>query len=101
MKTENPAVLTLSQPYLLFLGDAPQMHHAKTAFGLRDWAAGQCIAEFGSSANVTTGLPLMTPREAFSAGARSMVIGVVNLGGFIPMPGLLRSSRPWKRDSTL
>jgi uncharacterized NAD-dependent epimerase/dehydratase family protein len=26
----------------------------------------------------------MTPREAFSAGARSMVIGVVNPGGFIP-----------------
>jgi hypothetical protein len=30
-------------PYLLFLGDATDARFAKTAFGLRDWAANLCI----------------------------------------------------------
>jgi uncharacterized NAD-dependent epimerase/dehydratase family protein len=77
-------VLRLSPPYLLFLGDAPVANHAKTAFGLKDWAPELCIGEFGCGATVTVGIPSMTPAEAYARGARSMVIGVVNLGGFIP-----------------
>src|SRR5579872_1433344 len=35
----------LPQPYLLFLGDERDPAHAKTAFGLRDWARDRCVGE--------------------------------------------------------
>ena len=77
--------LELPQPYLLFLGDTTEPGYAKTAFGLRDWAPERCIGEFSiPGAAVTTGLPFLTPAQAHAAGARAMVIGVANSGGFIP-----------------
>jgi uncharacterized NAD-dependent epimerase/dehydratase family protein len=76
---------TLPQPYLLFLGDVQEAAYAKTAFGLRDWAGARCVGEFAcADASVSTGLAVLTPREARAAGARSMVIGVANPGGRIP-----------------
>jgi len=76
--------VTLPQPYLLFLGDTTEPGYAKTAFGLRDWARDKCVGEFAlPSATVTTGLPRMSPKEAKAAGARALVIGVANSGGFI------------------
>jgi uncharacterized NAD-dependent epimerase/dehydratase family protein len=76
--------LALPQPYLLFLGDTVEPGYAKTAFGLTDWAPEKCVGEFAlPSATVTTGLPRMTPWEAHSRGARALVIGVANSGGFI------------------
>jgi uncharacterized NAD-dependent epimerase/dehydratase family protein len=76
--------VVLPQPYLLFLGDTVEAGFAKTAFGLRDWAADKCVGEFAlADATVTTGLPKLTPREAHSRGARALVIGVANSGGFI------------------
>ncbi|MBB3472002.1 DUF1611 domain-containing protein [Sphingomonas sp. BK345] len=87
------AVHSLAAPYLLFLGDATEPGFAKTALGLRDWAADKCLAEHAlPAATVSTGLPRMTPAAAAVAGARSMVIGVANQGGVIPaawMPELL------------
>ncbi|MFC5578590.1 DUF1611 domain-containing protein [Lysobacter niabensis] len=75
----------LPQPYLLFLGDTTEPGYAKTAFGLRDWAGERCVGEFAcEGATVTTGLRSMTPAQAHAAGARAMVIGVANAGGFIP-----------------
>jgi len=62
----------------------PVENQAKTAFGLRDGAPEKCLGEFGCGVKITTGLPVLTPKEAFARGARSVVIGVVNLGGFIP-----------------
>jgi len=86
-------VHSLAAPYLLFLGDATEPGFAKTALGLRDWAADKCLAEHAlPAATVSTGLPRMTPAAAAVAGARSMVIGVANQGGVIPaawMPELL------------
>ena len=77
--------IILPQPYLLFLGDTVDATYAKTAFGLRDWAPERCLGELVLPAGkVTTGLPSMTPAEAAQAGAKSLVIGVVNSGGFIP-----------------
>ena len=74
----------LPQPYLLFLGDTVEPGYAKTAFGLRDWAPDKCIGEYAlPSATVSAGLPRLTPAEAHSRGARSLVIGVANSGGFI------------------
>lgn len=79
----EPAVLP--RPYLLFLGDTVEASYAKTAFGLRDWAPEQCIGEYACpEAMVTTGLRALTPAEAFAQGARGLVIGVANAGGFIP-----------------
>jgi uncharacterized NAD-dependent epimerase/dehydratase family protein len=77
--------IELPSPYLLFLGDVINAAYAKTAFGLRDWAGDRCIGEFAlAGARVSTGLPRMTPAEARLAGARALVIGIANEGGFIP-----------------
>ena len=74
----------LPYPYLLFLGDATEPAFAKTAFGLRDWISERCIGEWGcAEATVTTGLPRLTPPEAYARGARGLVIGVANVGGVI------------------
>ena len=85
----------LPAPYLLFLGDTTERGYAKTAFGLRDWAPERCIGELRcDGATVTTGLAQMTPAQAHAAGARSLVIGVANAGGHIPvawMPSLLQA----------
>jgi uncharacterized NAD-dependent epimerase/dehydratase family protein len=77
-------VLDLPQPYLLFLGDTTEKGYAKTAFGLRDWAAERCVGEWScAGATVSTGLPRLTPKEARARGARALVIGVANTGGVI------------------
>jgi uncharacterized NAD-dependent epimerase/dehydratase family protein len=92
--SEAPATtLSLPFPYLLFLGDSTQPEFAKTAFGLRDWAPDKCVGEWACpTANITTGLPRLSPKEAKARGARAMVIGVANIGGVINdswMPSLL------------
>jgi uncharacterized NAD-dependent epimerase/dehydratase family protein len=81
------ASFVLPQPHLLFLGDVVEPGFAKTAFGLRDWAGDRCIGEYAlPGARVSLGLPSLDPRTAAARGARSMVIGVANVGGHIP-PG--------------
>ena len=85
--TETPvgiARFVLPQPYLLFLGDTVEAGFAKTAFGLRDWAPDLCVGEFAlPGAQVSVGLPQMRPADAADKGARALVIGVANSGGFI------------------
>jgi len=85
----------LPQPYLLFLGDTTEPSYAKTAFGLRDWAAERCIGEWScGGATVSTGLPRLAPNEARALGARSLLIGVANSGGVISenwMPSLIEA----------
>lgn len=74
----------LPYPYLLFLGDTTEPTLAKTAFGLRDWIPERCVGEWGCpEGTVSTGLPRITPQEARARGARGLVIGVANMGGFI------------------
>jgi uncharacterized NAD-dependent epimerase/dehydratase family protein len=89
------ATRPLPQPYLLFLGDTTEPGYAKTAFGLRDWAAERCVGEYAlPEATVTTRLPRLSPREAAARGARSMVIGVANTGGVIQpawLPALIEA----------
>lgn len=76
--------IDLPHPYLLFLGDTTVGAYAKTAFGLRDWAPERCIGEWScGNATVTTGLPRLSPKQAYARGARGMVIGVANSGGVI------------------
>jgi uncharacterized NAD-dependent epimerase/dehydratase family protein len=74
----------LPQPYILFLGDTTDPGYAKTAFGLRDWAGDRCVGELAlPGGTVSTGLPPMGPGEGRARGARALVIGVANSGGFI------------------
>ncbi|MBY8822141.1 DUF1611 domain-containing protein [Sphingomonas colocasiae] len=80
---EQGSAIRLPQPYLLFLADTVEPGFAKTAFGLRDWAGDKCVGEFSIGATVTTGLPHMTPAQAYAAGARALVIGVANSGGVL------------------
>ncbi|MDY6944782.1 MAG: DUF1611 domain-containing protein [Pseudomonadota bacterium] len=91
----SPITLALPQPYLLFLGDTTEAGFAKTAFGLKDWAPEQCVGELSCSPDaVTLGLPKLTPAQAHAKGARSMIIGVANIGGRILdswMPSLLEA----------
>ena len=75
---------SLPHPYLLFLGDAVDPVFAKTAFGLRDWAGQLCVGEWAcAEASVTLGLPQLNPAAARLRGARSLVIGVANIGGVV------------------
>lgn len=71
-------------PYLLFLGDAPDALTAKMAQGIYDWrpeaVAGQLRME-GCKADL--GIKDLSIKEAVDAGAKTLVIGVVNRGGII------------------
>lgn len=74
----------IETPYLLFLGDAPDMLAAKVAIGIKDWRPENAVAQFrlpGCGADL--GLADMTLAEAKQAGARTLVIGVANRGGVI------------------
>lgn len=84
MEEPDRLSLALPTPYLLFLGDTLEPGYAKTAFGLRDWARDKCVGEYAlPSATVSTGLPRLSPAQAQARGARALVIGVANSGGFI------------------
>lgn len=77
-------IVRLPEPYLLFLGEAEDIAFAKTAYGLRDWAPARCVGEFTcGGATTSVGLPRLTPAQARRAGARAVVIGVANIGGFV------------------
>ena len=74
----------LPTPYLLFLGDVSDLRYAKTAIGLKDWAPERCVGEHAAPGGLSIGLPAMAPADAHAAGARSLLIGVANVGGVIP-----------------
>ena len=74
----------IETPYLLFLGDAPDMLAAKVAIGIRDWRPENALGQIrlpGCGADL--GLTYMTLAEAKEAGAKTLVIGVANRGGVI------------------
>jgi uncharacterized NAD-dependent epimerase/dehydratase family protein len=94
-EAEKPQATDLPYPYLLFLGDSTEKGYAKTAFGLRDWARDRCVGEWScGAATVTTDLLRLTPKEARARGAKSLVIGVANMGGVISdswLPSLIEA----------
>lgn len=85
----------LRKPYLLFIGDVDHPAHAKTAFGIRDWAPQDCTGQWRlPHCPVSLNLPDMDASEAALAGARSLLIGVAPSGGRIPehwLPALLQA----------
>ncbi|HKX59802.1 MAG TPA: N-acetyltransferase DgcN [Steroidobacteraceae bacterium] len=74
----------IASPYLLFLGDAPDIETAKTAAGIRQWRGELCAGQLRlPGCRVDLGLPDLTPHEAQSRGIRTLIIGIANDGGFI------------------
>ena len=79
------AIHDIKKPYLLLIGDMENPNNAKTAFGLRDWTPEACVGQmrFGGK-SVDIGLPEMSPAQAVSAGAKTLVIGIAPSGGQLP-----------------
>lgn len=80
----------IQTPYLLFLGDAPDMLAAKVAIGIRDWRPEFAVGQFrmeGCKADL--GLADLTLAEARARGVKTLVVGVANRGGMI--------SQSWKK----
>ncbi len=74
----------IETPYLLFLGDAADPLAAKVAQGIKDWRPEHCVGQLrleGCKADM--GLEDLTIEEAIARGAKTMVIGVANRGGYI------------------
>lgn len=74
----------IQTPYLLFLGDAPDQLAAKVAQGIKDWRPDNAVGQFrlpGCGADM--GLTDMSLQEGLKAGAKTLVIGVANRGGYI------------------
>ncbi len=77
--------MELARPYLLFLGDVPDALAAKTALGIVDWRPDWCIGQHrlpGCKADAQ--IPDLAIADAAKAGAKTMIVGVVNAGGVLP-----------------
>lgn len=76
--------MDLPYPCLMFLADVDRVS-AKTALGVAYWRPDACVGQLRlQGCEVDLNLPDMTPSVAKAAGARSLLIGVANAGGFIP-----------------
>lgn len=76
--------MAIQSPYLLFIGDVPDMLAAKTAQGVVDWRPERCAGQMrmeGCGADL--GIPDMSIEEAVAAGAKTFVVGAVNAGGVL------------------
>ncbi len=77
--------MEIKKPYVLFLGDVPDQLAAKTADGVADWRPDWCLGQVRlKGCNADCGLPDMTVAEARAKGGATLVVGVVNQGGFLP-----------------
>lgn len=71
-------------PYLLYLGDSQDELSVKTSRGVAHWRPDWALGEHrGPLCNVTLGLPHLGFAEAVSRGAKTLIIGVANAGGFL------------------
>lgn len=74
----------LKTPYLLFLGDAADPLSAKVAQGVKDWRPDYCVGQISvPGCNADLGIPELTIQEAVDKGARTLIVGVANRGGYI------------------
>lgn len=77
--------MVIEQPYILFLGDAPDELAAKTAFGVFEWRPDACVGQFRLPGCVPTlDVPDVPLSKAVENGAKTLLIGVANRGGVIP-----------------
>lgn len=79
-------VLEIRKPYLLFLGDVQDDLAAKTAHGIVDWRPEWCVGQLTlTGCKADCHLPDLSIEEACRKGAQTMVVGVVNAGGALPL----------------
>jgi len=77
--------ISLEPPYLIYLGDVPDLHHAKTGAGVAYWRPENCIGQMRlPDCPVDLDLPEMTVRDAQDAGVKTVIVGVAPQGGQIP-----------------
>ncbi|PSW10762.1 DUF1611 domain-containing protein [Photobacterium sanctipauli] len=77
--------MLIPQPYLLFLGDVTDPLSAKTAKGIQQWRPELCVGQHRlTSETVSLGLNDLTLEQAKAQGAKTLVLGTANAGGFIP-----------------
>ncbi|MCB1507742.1 MAG: DUF1611 domain-containing protein [Hyphomicrobiaceae bacterium] len=77
--------MEIERPYLMFLGDVPDMLAAKTAIGVVDWRRDWCLGQVRlAGCKADTGLADMTIAEGARQGAKTLVVGAVNAGGVLP-----------------
>jgi uncharacterized NAD-dependent epimerase/dehydratase family protein len=81
----NLTRISLTAPYLLYLGDVPDMHHAKTGAGIAYWRPDHCAGQMRMpKCPVDLGLPEMSVQDATAAGVKTVIVGVAPMGGQIP-----------------
>lgn len=74
----------LKPPYLLFLGNAKDSLEAKSALGLTSFRKEKCLGQYrDKTCNADMGLPDLTIKEAAEKGAKTLILGIVNAGGYI------------------
>jgi len=77
--------ISLDTPYLIYLGDVPDMHHAKTGAGIAYWRPDYCVGQMRlPNCPVDLGLPEMSVQDASDAGVKTVIVGVAPMGGLIP-----------------
>lgn len=77
--------IIIERPYLIFVGDAEDEVVAKTGLGIVQWRPDNCLAKLTlPGCAVGLDLPEMSPNEAASKGARTLVIGIAPRGGALP-----------------
>lgn len=77
--------VSLEAPYLIYLGDAPDSHHAKTGAGIAYWRPERCAGQMRlPDCPVDLGLPEMSVQAAIDAGVKTVIVGVAPMGGRIP-----------------
>jgi len=74
----------LKTPYLLFMGDVPDDHHAKTGHGIAYWSPEKCVGQMRlAGCPVDAGLPELDVDAAVAAGVGTAIIGVASTGGVL------------------
>jgi uncharacterized NAD-dependent epimerase/dehydratase family protein len=77
--------IALEAPYLIYLGDTPDLLHAKTGAGIAHWRPEKCVGQMRlPDCPVDLDLPEMTVQDATDAGVRTAIVGVAPMGGQIP-----------------
>ena len=74
----------LASPYLLYLGDVTDPISAKTARGIAFFRPELCVGQYRlPGCPLSVGLPDVDLKEAAAKGARTLVLGIANHGGYI------------------
>jgi uncharacterized NAD-dependent epimerase/dehydratase family protein len=77
--------IDLESPYLIYLGDVPDLHHAKTGAGVAYWRPENCVGQMRlPGCPVDLDLPEMSVQDAKDAGVKTIIVGVAPKGGQIP-----------------